>query len=293
MNADQLTYGIEIECYIPNTAVAAANLVVGGYHNGRQIPNMPTGWQAQSDSSLTYLSGYTAIEVVSPVLRGIDGLQQVEQVCATLRLMGAITKRSCGFHVHVGWTGDLQALQRLASLTANHEDALFAITGTRSRLDSRFCKPIKACNSMKNLGTANRPTRTILNGCCDRYQVLNLVNLIYNSRPTVEFRVFAGTVSAVKMIAYIQVCLGLVQKAQESTKRASWDGKPSDRAAMATAGEGERSLWRLFLNLAWAGRPKSAKKYGVLLPNSLDASRAELRRLARKFDQQASVVAVN
>ena len=138
INVNDLTFGVEIE-----TAMPTGTIAVGGYHNGRQIPGLPDGWRAESDCSIVCPAGHQACEVVSPVLKGTDGLEQIQQVCDWLNAVGAKVNRSTGFHVHVGWTGDREALKRLTSYVSNFEKAIFASTGTHSREQSRYCRPIR------------------------------------------------------------------------------------------------------------------------------------------------------
>src|SRR5437764_919765 len=90
MNATEITFGIEIECTIPVQNAPA----VGGYHNGVQIAGLPAGWNAQRDSSIQAQRGFVGVEVVSPVLKGVDGTRQIKLVCEWLKQIGAKVNRS-------------------------------------------------------------------------------------------------------------------------------------------------------------------------------------------------------
>src|SRR4051794_5582390 len=100
MNANDLTFGVEFEVTVPVSAMVA----VGGYHRGLPVQGLPAGWNAQADASIQAGNGFRGVEIVSPVLKGIDGMRQIQAVCDWLRLIGARVNRSTGFHVHVGWT---------------------------------------------------------------------------------------------------------------------------------------------------------------------------------------------
>ena len=108
--AAEATFGIEIECFLPRGCVR-----VGAYHAGVELGSrFPAGWNAQRDGSLrTTLRGYEGVEIVSPVLRGREGLEQVRQVAALLQELGARVNRTCGLHVHVGAT----SVQAMTSTT--------------------------------------------------------------------------------------------------------------------------------------------------------------------------------
>ena len=91
--AAEITFGVEIECFLPRGSVR-----IGAYHAGIELGGrFPRGWNAQRDGSLqTSLAGYEAVEIVSPVLQGREGLEQVRQVAALLEEMQAKVNRSCG-----------------------------------------------------------------------------------------------------------------------------------------------------------------------------------------------------
>lgn len=99
MNAAEMTFGIEIECCMPDET----DLPFCGYHNGYQVRWLPAGWMAQADMSIVAPVGFRSVEIVSPVLKGAEGIQQVMTVLEALRGKGAKVNASCGFHVHVGF----------------------------------------------------------------------------------------------------------------------------------------------------------------------------------------------
>lgn len=270
MDANEITFGIEIECLIPGRP-----FYVGSYHAGIQIPGFPEGWNAQHDGSLHSLNG---VEVVSPVLKGADGLRQVVEVLGKLRALGARVNQRCGFHVHVGWTAPLQSqLSRLVSIVANFEKAIYASTGTRSRENGSYCRSIREHFRNENHRRAGG----------DRFHVLNLANLYSARQPTVEFRAFAGTLNLAKLTGYIRMCVGLVERALETSRKTNWDPKnPVETSPIHREGEGQTHLTRLFYQLGWTkGRAK--KVYGDLQAEGAPGIRPVkkvLMKMARKYD---------
>src|ERR1700687_1873180 len=122
---NEMTFGVEFELTLPNGTIQQ----VGGYHHGAQIPGLPDGWNAQHDGSIRAAGGRQGVEVVSPILRGIEGLEQIEKVCEGMKLTGAKVNASTGFHIHIGFDRrNKDGLRRLVSLVANFEKALFAST---------------------------------------------------------------------------------------------------------------------------------------------------------------------
>ena len=228
-----------------------------------------------------------AAEIVSPVLKGADGLRQLKAVCDWLNGAGAKVNRSTGFHVHVGFCrADKRGLRRLVSLVANFEKALFAATGTHSREEGSYCRPVQNDCLYQRVfkdATASHQSRLF------RYHLLNLTNLLGYGQPTVEFRVFAGTTNAVKAIGHVRLCLGIVEKALSMKKLPRWVAKtPVETSPIHRSGEGQTALTRLFYSLGWT-KGREEHTFSDIQPEGLpaiEASKKELMRLARKYDNR-------
>jgi hypothetical protein len=276
--ASEMTFGVEIEVYLPTSI----RVQLGQYHSGIQVPELPLGWTAEHDGSLCYgPAGHYGAEIVSPVLRGPDGLRQIKTVCDWLNAVGARVNRSTGFHVHIGFDRtDKRALRRLVTLVANFEKALFAITGTHSRERGTYCRTVQNDTLYQRVfkdGTASQQST------CGRYHVLNLTSV----KPTVEFRVFAGTTSPTKAISYVRTCLALVEKAMKASRIAKWVAKtPVPTSPLHRSGEGQTATTRLFYALGWT-KGEQSHVYGDVGGEDLltiDEGKKELMRLARKYD---------
>lgn len=282
MNANDLTFGIEIETIAPDSAVANDGLRIGPYKHGIQVPYLPAGWTAEADGSINNGNGGHKCEIVSPVLRGEEGLAQAAEVLRTLEAKGHRVNASCGVHVHVGWQRDWpsEALARLVTIVAYVEKGLYAITGSKSRERGTFCGGVRKYGNDKNA----KP-----NLDRDRYHALNLTNLARGTKDTVEFRVFSGTTSATKVVGWIQVCLGLVERALSGKRMPSWSPKPLS-GGWKKAGPGQSEAERLIGYLAWGkgyARIHGGKQFGWISDAvSQDEIKAEFRRLAKKYDSQ-------
>ncbi|NLS96671.1 MAG: hypothetical protein GXX96_31430 [Planctomycetaceae bacterium] len=286
MDANQIAFGIEFETTLP----ASDTTPIGPYHGGYQVPWLPNGWRAERDSSIeTLVPGRKGCEFVSPKLRGYEGLRQVEEAIDAINAHGAKVNPSCGLHITVTWDGDAAALARLISLVGNHERAIYASTGTKTRERNRYSKKIKEYGSH---GDAKRRCEA------DRYHLLNLTHLA-RGRNRIEFRAFAGTLNKEKVAGYLMMCLGLVELALSTKRCSDWDytkraGTKScwDRPG---AGEGETELNRLFYRLGWTkGWYKGAlrdKVFGLLASGDacpeVKGIKKRLADLARKYDRAA------
>jgi len=283
MNAQDLTYGVEIETIAPDTAVQNDGLRIGPYRRGIQVPYLPAGWKAEADGSIDNGNGGHKCEIVSPVLQGAEGLAQVAEVLRTLEAKRHRVNASCSVHVHVGWKRDWpsEALARLVTIVAYVEKGLYGITGTKSRERGRYCGGVRKYGNDKTA----KP-----NLDRDRYHALNLTNLARGTKDTVEFRVFSGSLSVVKALGWIQVCLGLVERALQGKRMPSWSPKPLT-GGWKKKGPGASEAERLMGYLAWGrgyARIHGGKQYGWLsdlIPQ--DQIKAEFRRLAKKYDAQA------
>jgi hypothetical protein len=304
--AQQYTFGCEAEVLIPRQAIQRLGIQVGSYHHGYPLPSpFPAGWKAERDGSVrTDLTGYEPVEVVSPILKGRGGIEELKQVALTLESLGTRINRTCGAHVHIGaasvagadsaaiaeWVG------RLLYQAAMHERALYASTGTHRRENGGYSRRI---DHQKNLADLVRKAPkhrkdSVLRGQTynlSRYYALNLTNL-FGSKATVEFRWPAGTTSWVKMVAHVQQCLALAERATEQAKL-DWEGIASERT-YKQAGAGTRALDRFLYLAGWTkgrrdvGKPQVEMAGWIADLADLKAVKAELKRLARKYDRGAN-----
>ena len=288
------TFGVEIETVMPVASLCANGWQVGAYHVGADIPN-GNGWKTMRDGSIQPSDyNHTGVEIVSPILRGAEGIASVDSMVARLRGMGATVNASCGLHVHVGFDGSAQQLANLISLVSYHEKALYASTGTKSREANRYCGSIKLAfkplEKMRSMSELRGPGS-------NRYSSLNLQNLIDGRRPTVEFRVFAGTLNATKIKAYVQICLGLVQRAMSTfARKSSWNRKGHTSARLS---QGASSVTSLLGAIGWSkhasnvgarvpvklmGENHNCVVFGLVTPTELPKMRRILGKMAKKYD---------
>jgi hypothetical protein len=270
MNANDFTFGIELETTIP-----AGTVNVGAYHVGSQVLGLPTGWRAMSDGSISAPAGRVGCEFVSPVLKGSEGIGQVIFVVKKLKEMGAAVNASTGFHIHVGWNGDDKALRRLVTLVSNFEDAIFASTGTPNRRNGRWCQSVRRLGSVEAANSVGR------------YQVLNLTNLRPGGKRTVEFRAFAGTLNLVKILGYIRLCVGLCEKAHKAKRTTKWVAKPTkETSPVHRNGVGQTALTRLYYDLGWTKGRNNYTFGDLTAPGAPDPKTIKREQMAGKTCSQ-------
>jgi len=99
MNAQEMTFGIEIETHQP----ADCPVAVGPHGRGYPITQLRNAWLADGDPSIASGRGRKPCEFVSPVFQGSAGLRQLIADIQTIKSLGAQVNASCGFHIHVGF----------------------------------------------------------------------------------------------------------------------------------------------------------------------------------------------
>lgn len=269
MDANDITFGVEIETTIPH-----GRLEVGPHGHGYDIPELP-GWKADSDPSIRATRGTRACEFVSPVFRGSEGLKQCLADLAKIRLMGAKVNKSCGLHIHVGIDKtDAELVARLTTLVANFEKAIYASTGTKARETGRWCNGLQRYGRVDAAQSANR---------CNRYHVANFAS----RNPTVEFRAFAATLNSVKLAGSVMLCVGIVERALRARKTTNWTAKtPKESSPIHRSGEGQTAVTRLFYQLGWT-KGRQPHVHGELKGDGIPAlkrCKKEITRLAKKYD---------
>ena len=167
-------------------------------------------WKIVTDSSIkTTNADDLAMELVSPVLQGERGLEQMRYMLQALRMLGIATNTTCGFHVHLDASSiSLDSLKRIAQCFCALEDAFDLLVARsweslssrhRSANQNRYCQSNRlAFGEMSNLQrwqkidearTISYLVNRLVNPGRDRYRKLNLTNITNDNRPsTIEFR---------------------------------------------------------------------------------------------------------
>lgn len=220
-------FGVEIEAYglkyvliPPDNGIIKPHNISSLSKDGRRFDELlrdhslclgsdRDAWHLEEDSSIRHRGG---VELISPILRGLEGLVEIYHFLEVLGLVkGVETDESCGFHVHHGVDPELftcRHLQELVRVVHAMEDYLYLlIPGERQSndtcrpvevdvqafLDPRVCEgdPEEAIAAMKSLwycGENRYEASGESNGRYDktRYHGLNLHSYWYRS--TIEFR---------------------------------------------------------------------------------------------------------
>jgi hypothetical protein len=205
-----LTDGLSQEKIASAIRDAGVQAFAEGYNHSTK-----THWKVITDASAGF-------EVVSPVLGGEDGFNQVEKVCKALTLIGAKVDKKCGLHVHV----DARDMSRkeIASVTAAYgrwEKMFDAIVPESRRGNAnRYCRSVSEFMRVARQGKSKVVTDVIemferpwdYDANDMRYHKVNLC--AYGRHGTIEFRQHSGTTEADKVLNWVVLMLSLVDTAK-------------------------------------------------------------------------------
>ena len=153
-------------------------------------------WKVVSDGSCGY-------ELVSPVLEGEAGLDEVRTAAAALEAAGAEVNRKCGFHVHFDASRmSLKAIKNLFKLWLKFEDVLDSLQPPSRRGNANtYCQ-------------TNLPYEPFgaLYPC--RYRKLNIHS--YFRHRTLEVRHHSGTTNPEKITNWVRLMARLFDAAESA-----------------------------------------------------------------------------
>lgn len=195
-------------------------------------------WKITSDSSISVdFDGdideeLFGVEIVSPPLRGAEGVKQLKKVYDILYKCDWHEDDSCGMHIHVdgsNFTTSVNNFSNLIRLMFLAEPDLIRMQ-KRNRSGKRYCRPMHS-RLVQDVGLLSENTsKSLFNSdivkCAyygtyeedtgfkyhdARYRGLNLHSYWY--RGTIEFRYFCTPVKFETCVAYIDLVLNMVDTA--------------------------------------------------------------------------------
>ena len=188
---EERTFGVEIEFTTASREEVARLMNAKGVRALVEDYNHDTRnhWKLITDSSCGY-------ELVSPPLKGRDGLNQLKKACEALEEAGAKVDRKCGLHVHHDVNNyNLDQIKRIFALYIKLEETIDTLVPESRRANNNnYCSSLFAGRTQQRvldmLEQANdiNSVRTIWG---TRYVKVNFQS--YIKYGTVEFRQHSGT----------------------------------------------------------------------------------------------------
>lgn len=201
------TFGVEIEFFLNrnNTRASDSRMrevarVISSFgvdceaegYNHQQRPH----WKIVRDVSVAG----DGLEIVSPILKGQNGLDQLEKVTKALAEMDAKVNVSCGIHVHHD-AGDFttQTFKNIYTLYNRYETAIDELVApSRRGTHNQYCKSQTTNYEVLRKAKTVEDIMRIYN---DRYVKLNCQS--YRRHGTIEFRQHQGSIDFTKISNWV------------------------------------------------------------------------------------------
>lgn len=209
------SFGIEIEAYGVKRNILRDALREAGVPTESEDYNHTARphWKIVSDGSL---SGTDTFEIVSPILHGETGLQELQKVCEVLSQLGAKVNKSCGMHLHFGATDfSLQTWKNLVYNYATMEETIDGwMPESRRAANNQYCRTLRQEGWQRAINNATTLQKLSLELTTrSRYYKLNIES--YWRHQTVEFRQHSGTIEFEKIKNWIDFCSRLIDFSKE------------------------------------------------------------------------------
>ncbi|MCA8830524.1 amidoligase family protein [Hymenobacter pini] len=212
-------FGVEIEAFGPTRTALLGELEAQGIEAQGEGYNHTTRphWKIVSDASV---SGQNAFELVSPVLNGCDGLEDVRRACRALNTTNANVNDSCGLHVHIDARDlTLEHLRRICLNYLRLERTIDQLMPSSRRANNNtYCRSIQGGRTLTateeaiRAATTTQALATAINGT-SRYYKVNLQAFFRHG--TIEFRQHSGSTNADKVIFWVRFLLNLVEYSRQ------------------------------------------------------------------------------
>lgn len=194
---EERTFGVELEFLdrdVSRSAIAMALQDEGiKAYNESYNHHTVDYWKVITDSSC-------GNEIVSPVLQGREGLEELRKVCMVLNRLGCKVNKECGLHIH-HHAADLNTknFQNLFCLYSKYEKLIDRLHPRNRRDDNNYyCSPLNKNDAFygtyEDLALRIKSCKTVRdlqNLFSTRYLKLNIQS--FSKYGTLEFRQHAGT----------------------------------------------------------------------------------------------------
>ena len=214
------TFGIEIEGLSPLTRNDLARsletfgirCVHEGYNHRRR-----NHWKIVTDGSICEDRGTVGFELVSPPLRGVEGLEEIRKVCEALQQIGCRVNRSCGLHVHHDASDyTVESFKNLYAIYIRFETAIDELVSeSRRGHQNRFCMGFRDTRLLETLKNVKCMDELLSDVFPSRYVKLNCHSYVVHG--TIEFRQHQGTMDGEKIANWVVLTQMMVDRAVEST----------------------------------------------------------------------------
>jgi hypothetical protein len=204
------------------------------------------------------------LELVSPILKGQEGMEQLKKVCQAMKMAGARINKTCGLHVHHDAQDfETAEFKNLIKIYIRFESVIDSLVSkSRRENNNRYCRGLSHIN-IKDVTKATEYFQ-LYNLLESRYRKLNIFS--YATHGTVEFRQHQGTIEYEKIANWVKLTQAMVE-----------------RAAARTVNEGKTNTWEHFKTYVFEARNADG--------SYTTARSAETRGMLTYFDKRRKALA--
>lgn len=211
-------FGVEIEAYgCDRNALAELLQSKGIATNMASRLTQSNVWKITGDGSIT---GDNSFEIVSPILNGTNGLEQLKKVCEALGELRAKINKTCGMHIHFSASDfNVATWKNLYKNYITFETTIDKFMPiSRRGNNNTYCKSLLTDNKervFQKIDTA-RTLQQISQAVTGRNRYYKINAEAFFRHNTVEFRQHSGTIEFEKIQNWI---LFLARMVEYSTTR--------------------------------------------------------------------------
>jgi len=202
------TFGIEIEftangndrdTIVEGLKNAGLDVYFAGYTHA-----VSTQWKLVTDASV--MGGF---ELVSPILKGTDGIEQLRKACEGLKALRCGANRSCGLHIHhdIRSESEQTVLNLFKSYAKSEEGIDSMLPASRRGNGAQYVRTLAG----RGINAASSMT-ALRSRIGTRYVKLNIES--YWRQGTVEFRHHSGTVEFEKISNWVYLTQRMIERAK-------------------------------------------------------------------------------
>lgn len=163
-------------------------------------------WEIKTDSSCGRRKDESGLELVSPILEGEDGFNQIKEAVKFIKGLGGKINNHCGLHIHIGIENftPVRVLHIAKRYKANEKNIDTFMAMSRRNDNNVFCKPMSdAFWSLEKLNDEDvESISDIVSKQSNRQCKFNLYS--YREHGTIEFRHHGATLNSKRIIYWVK-----------------------------------------------------------------------------------------
>lgn len=201
-------YNIDVDTALQALRAVGIQVSFEGYTHA-----VMADWKIVTDSSVTPVGTGRGVglELVSPILKGEEGLATLAKALDALHNAGAKVNTTCGLHVHIDTAGmDVTKRKHFFSAYVENQSVMDRLVSRSRRNNRQYTRPYTSSQITSALQAIEQGV-----DWNSRFMTLNINS--FSKYGTFEFRQHQGTLNGKKAVAWVKMLLAIAETAQEAT----------------------------------------------------------------------------